>query len=291
MHVRDTALSLIVVLTLAGCAGDPASPTMAVDGPSLAYTSATGATIVTENEIVRQAENTPPTGSWVLYTRNAGAGAFRVGPGTAPEGVGSLELATPTGADKLFLFNYGYVGTPLGAIDALGYSTYRTAGSAQQVTALNIEVDHNGADAGGFTTLVFEPVYNTAQGPVVGDAWQSWDAHVDGSAIWWSSRAIPGVCAFDCFVTWDAIVAANPDAVIVGGIGVNQGSGNDGLTAAVDAFTVGVGGASTTYDFEPWVAATTRQACKDDGWQTLKRADGSDFSNQGACVSYVETGR
>jgi hypothetical protein len=41
-------------------------------------------------------------------------------------------------------------------------------------------------------------------------------------------------------------VANNPDAVITGGVGVNQGSGNPGLISNVDAFTFD----EITYDFE-----------------------------------------
>src|SRR3712207_6864205 len=62
--------------------------------------------------------------------------------------------------------SYDHIGTALADVDDIAYNTYRTAGSAQQVAALNLQVDYNGAAAGGFTTLVFEPVYNTNQGPV-----------------------------------------------------------------------------------------------------------------------------
>jgi hypothetical protein len=37
--------------------------------------------------------------------------------------------------------------------------------------------------------------------------------------------------------------------------------------------------------------ATTKQQCKNDGWQSLTRADGSSFKNQGDCIQYVNTGR
>src|SRR5687768_4231269 len=47
--------------------------------------------VVTESDITRQAEDTPPTDNWVLYTRAAGNGTFRSGPGTPPSGVGSFE--------------------------------------------------------------------------------------------------------------------------------------------------------------------------------------------------------
>lgn len=250
--------------------------------------------VITEDDIVRQAENTPPTNNWVLYTRNAGNGIFRLGPATPPSGVGSFETLTPTGADKVTLFNYDHTGTALADIDQLGYATYRAANPADndaQLPAINIQVDVNGAAPGGFTTLVFEPVYNTAQGAIQDDTWQMWDAFLGGNAIWWSSNAIPGAPNRDTFVSWNTIVAANPDAVIVGGFGVNQGSGNPALTASSDVLSIGYNGECVTYDFEPYEVATSKDACKNGGWKTLRRADGSTFKNQGDCIQYVNTGK
>ena len=288
---RATLLT-VATFALAACASEPTSPPVFDHEGSLAKSgSDNGAVVVTEADITRQPENTPPTDNWVLYTRLAGNGAFVLGPGSPPLGVGSLQLVTPTGADKVTLFNYDHVGTPLADIDAMSYATYRTSGTGDQVAALNIQVDVNGAAPGGFTTLVFEPVYNTDQGAVVSGQWQEWDAYNGGQAIWWSSNPIPGAPNRDTFVTWDAIVAANPDAVIVGGFGVNQGSGNPALTSAVDKLTIGYDGMSVTYDFEPFRVATTKDACKNGGWKTLKRADGSAFKNQGDCVSYVNNGK
>lgn len=252
--------------------------------------------VVTETEIVRQAENTPPLSNWVLYTRTpASIGQFVIGPEQPPLGIGSLALQTPTAGDKLTLFNYDHIGTALSDIIAIGYATYRdgdsVTGSPFQVPSINIQVDYNGSATGGFTTLVFEPVYNTDQGPVVDDEWQTWDAYNGGNAIWWSSRDIPGVCAANCFVTWNAIVAANPDAVILGGFGVNQGSGNGGLIAAADALKLAYGDDCVTYDFEPFRVPGSADACKNGGWRTTRRADGSAFKNQGDCIQYVNTGK
>lgn len=250
--------------------------------------------VITEDDIVRQAENTPPTNEWVLYTRNAGNGAFISGPAAPPSGVGSLQTTTPTGADKVFLFNYDHVGTPLSSINALGYATYRAASTADndaQLPAINIQVDVNGADPGGFTTLVFEPVYNTAQGAIQDDTWQTWDAFAGGSAIWWSSNPIPGAPNRDTFVTWSTILANNPNAVIVGGFGINQGSGNPALTASTDVLTIGYGSECVTYDFEPFEVASDKETCKNGGWKTLRRADGSSFKNQGDCIQYVNTAK
>ena len=263
--------------------------------PNFAARATCDRVVVVGADISEQPENTPPTDNWVLYKRAAGDGSARVGPAQPPSGIGSYELVTPTGADKATLFNYDHVGTRLADVNNISYHTYRTAGSDQQVAALNIQVDVNGAAPGGFTTLVFEPVYNTAQGAVVSGEWQDWDAFLGGAAIWWSSNPIPGAPNRDTFVSWDTIVEQNPNAVIVGGFGVNQGSGNPALTTAVDNLSLGYGvgdaAVCVTYDFEPYRVATSKDNCKDGGFQTAKRADGSSFKNQGQCIQYVNNGK
>ena len=125
--------------------------------------------------------------------------------------------------------------------------------------------------------------------------WQTWDAYAGGSAVWWSSNPINVAPNRDTFVPWSTIVSLNPDAVIVGGFGINQGSGNGGLTTAVDNLSLGYGtGADAvcvTYDFEPYRIATSKDDCKDGGWQNVKTATGASFKNQGQCVQYVNTGK
>jgi hypothetical protein len=220
---------------------------------SFAVGPANAATIedVVETDLARQAENTLPTEKWVLYTRAgtpATAAAFVAGPATPPAGVGSLRLTTATGTEKVFAFNFDHVGTKLTDVDDISYWTYREGGSAQQVAALNVVIDFNGPSVdGGFSTLVFEPVYNTDQGAVISGEWQEWSAA--GSGVWWSTRPINGQCAgatAACDKTWGEIVSNNPDATVLGGVGVNQGSGNPALITSVDAFTFD----ATTYDFE-----------------------------------------
>ena len=248
--------------------------------------------IVTDSDVSRQLEDTPPLRNWVLYTRaGAGTGAFVVGPQNPPAGIGSLELETPLPTDKVYLFNYDHVNTPLSSISAIGYSTYRdptSTASDVQVTSINIQIDKNGGSflPGDFATLVFEPVYNS-QGPVVEGAWQTWDAYQGGQAMWWSTRPINGCPILFCLMTWGDVVMNNPGATILGGFGVNQGSGNGGLTVSTDALKISHGDVCATYDFEPF---RSTNECKKGGWQTMRRADGSEFKNQGDCVSYVNTG-
>jgi len=239
------SLAITVAALATGTIGSAALSTPAADCTP---------TVVTESDVTRQLENSPPTDNWVLYTRTgtpATAAAFVAGPATPPLGAGSLKLQTNTSGEKVFLFNYDHVGTRLADINKLSYATYRTAGTGSQLTALNMQVDFNGAAAGGFTTLVFEPVYNTTQAAVVNGQWQTWNAF--GSGRWWSTAPINNQCATAtsaCFRTWSQIVASNPDAVIIGGFGFNQGSGNAGLITNVDALTIGYNSLCYTYDME-----------------------------------------
>jgi hypothetical protein len=291
----DRTLKLVGAFALAlttACSGDSTGPT--ASNPTLAVgqgtsASSTSNTVVTEGDIARQIEDTPPTRSWVFYTRvtTPATGAFVTGPGNPPLGVGSFETTTPLATDKGTLFNFDHVGTKLTDITAIGYSTYRDPAStatAGQLPSINIQVDANGAAPGGFTTLVFEPIYNPDQGAVQTGVWQTWNAF---NGIWWSTRDINGVCANTCYVSWHDIVAANPDATILGGFGVNQGTGNGGLIAATDALKLGVGGTTWTYNFEPFRTPITKDDCKNGGWKNVRQADGSPFKNQGQCVSYV----
>lgn len=299
MNKTFLLFTLAAALGLAGCDavvddGARPAPGATAETPQATNLAGTPVVIVTEDDVTRQAEGTPPTDNWVLYTRNAGTGEFVVGSAMPPLGVGSFETRTPTGADKVYLFNYDQIGTPLADVDGMDYATYRSStstGSAIQVPSINLEIDFNGAAAGGYAVLVFEPVYNTDQGAIVDDTWQTWDAYNGGSATWWSSRPINGVCAFNCFVAWDFIVANNPDAVVLGGFGVNQGSGNGGIFAATDALGISADGDGVTYDFEPYRVPTTKDECKQGGWQNVRRADGTTFKNQGDCIQYVNTGK
>lgn len=293
MSARTMSLAVGALAALAACNSEPISPP---DDTALApsfITSATGATVVTDADVSRQAEETPPLKSWVLYIRPDATGTFRVGPGSPPEGVGSLEFFTP-GLSKITLFNFDYDQTPIADFTALAYHTYQSSASvAIQLPSINLTVDFNGPSVeGGFTTLVFEPVYNlVGQGAVLPNVWQDWDGIFAGNAIWWSTRSFGTVCAVACYVTWNQILEQAPNATILLALGLNQGSGSPALTASTDAFVVGVNGHSTTYDFEPFVTASNKGDCKDGGWQNARRSDGSPFKNQGDCVSYTNRGR
>jgi len=124
----------------------------------------------------------------------------------------------------------------------------------------------------------------------VTNTWQQWD--VD-AGLFWSTRTVTcsggiivGTPGGPATYTLAQISATCPEAVVAG-FGVNIGSNNPGYDVETDLFQFN----DTIYDFEPFRAATTEDDCKDDGWMTATRADGSSFKNQGDCVSYVNTGK
>jgi len=43
--------------------------------------------------------------------------------------------------------------------------------------------------------------------------------------------------------------------------------------------------------FNAYTVATTAAGCKNNGWQSLSRAGGSPFKNQGDCIQYVNTNK
>ncbi|TML88310.1 MAG: hypothetical protein E6G06_16450 [Actinobacteria bacterium] len=247
--MRKLSLSafISVVVVSAGLAFVPgtalASSTVVVTGPDV---------------------GTVPTKHWGLASQ-AGAytTGFVTGPAVPPAGAGSLRLSVTGATGHISVYNYdhgvAFAGPDvmLSDIDALGYSTYRDGSSTQPgvVPSYNIEIDPDGpSTTSGFSTLVWEPANNG--GGIVDNTWQTWDAYNGGAGIWWSTQAIPGVCAVSCYVPWSTIVANNPNATVKFGLGPNLGSGLSGFSGNVDALKLGVSGNTTTYDFEPAVCTT-----------------------------------
>jgi len=225
-------------------------------------------TVARNNNIATSRANAKANAATPWFRNSATGGGsvgFMTGPATPPVGTGSLKVATTGNPSKAQLFNYSYVGRKLSDLTSLTYQTYRDPSSTNsmgQAPALNLEVDYAGTGL-TYTALVFEPIYNTSQGILAPGVWQSWDG-LAGTARWWSSQAIPGVCATSCYVTWATILANNPNARITtatqnfsqyGGLGISLGSGwANVFNGSVDRFAVGFSSVETVYDFEPGCA-------------------------------------
>ncbi len=205
---------------------------------------------------------------------STGVGAMVTGPATPPLGVGSANLATGNGTaggdGAAILSNSGFAGVALSSITSLSYATYDTKNNGQQFPYLSLEVE---TSTGVFDQLFFEPPYQTAttgnpllpdQGATAPSTWQTWNALEGG---WWDNQGLcgsPGT-GVASFATCEA---ALPGATIVnsfGTPGILDGVGGiqlavgfagptDQFDGNVDAVTIGDGGGTTTFDFEPAAA-------------------------------------
>ncbi len=246
-----------------------AATAIAVAVPAFAATT----TITEANLGVDWSTGDTRTGGSLAFTNEHGA--------PAGFGAGALQLETTDGAAKVQMRTGQDAGLKLSDVkDSISFYAKQISVAAEtpnQLAALNLFIDPDGAGtAYTYAPLVLEPVYQPQA--IVTGTWQKWDGSAQ-NAVWWSTRTFPGVTASQTVggPNIDQISAANPAAVILG-YGFNQGSGNAGLTSAVDGLTIG----SKTFDFQPRVFAATD--CKDGGWATSFTAD--TFKNQGDCVSF-----
>ena len=204
----------------------------------------------TANTVVVRPSN--PSG-WTFMQEDTptGSGTYVTGPATPPLGTGSAQLTVDSTGREIF-FLAGNAGTKLSDITALQYSTYEPVGTAAPLALslqFNVDYDVTDADTSWQGRLTFEPYMS---GTVTPGVWQTWTPL---TGKWWASRA-PGntVCPQNNPCTWSQVLSAFPNA----GINTTQplimfraGQWASGFTGNVDAFTLGVGANSTTYDFEP----------------------------------------
>jgi hypothetical protein len=213
------------------------------------------------------------------------------GPPTPPAGGGSahLTLVSSTSSPSLGALLGQLAGKKFADITTLRYSTYRTTPTAPadvKAIALQFPVDNDVIDT-DYTfrgRLVFEPYHEPSLGPVLAGVWQTWDTL---SGKWWLSgagnplRFPSSACSQStpCTVTqlltlYPNIgirdVPAEPNTILKAGSGWTNFDGN------TDALQVGIGGTTTTYNFE--LGPTNKDECKNGGWEGI-------FKNQGQCVS------
>jgi hypothetical protein len=233
------------------------------------------------------------TYGWTFAQEGTPAGtAFVDGPGAPPMGTGSAQLTAPLPSDGPILFKADYMGTKFVDITTLQYSTYRTspANPSPLAIALQFNVDSNLADADTSFQgrLVFEPYQS---GAVVNTgAWQTWDA-LQGK--WWGSgapiptRPFAQLCPQSNPCTWAQVLANWPNGgihAVQGAVVFKAGSGWTGFDGNVDAFTIGVSGATDTYDFNLHSTPADKDQCKNGGFKNFNPPSGP-YKNQGQCVS------
>jgi hypothetical protein len=223
------------------------------------------------------------TQGWSTADTRPGGEVNYVADSTSPYPNGALQLKTDNTTTAKAQYLKQVATTSLSSVTELNYWTKQVSGPVYADPSYQLLVDLNGAAAGGFTTLVYEPYQN---GTVVPGTWQQWD--VDAGQFWSSRSFTDGTCAVVAggggapFYTLAGLQATCPNAVVIG-FGVNIGSNNPGY----DVYTDGVTFNGTTYDFEQYLTATNKDQCKDGGYKNVTDANGQPFKNQGQCVSYT----
>ena len=195
----------------------------------------------------------PLPGQFVVINQSSGQGGVGIvyGPATPPLGLGSLQLTVTGASDHWSVYNYDHIGTKLSDISALGYSTYTDNGITDPILQMEINPGNTaGIDAGvTYSTLNFEPYLQSAG--VTPNTWQTWDVlsgNVWGTHLSGAPNGSP--------LSWSDFVATYPNATIIGGFGINVGSGWSAMTGEADALTIGTA-ATFSYDFEPVAAPTS----------------------------------
>jgi hypothetical protein len=218
--------------------------------PSVASASTTTVTVSSADLVT----GSPAPGQFVVINQSGGLGGVGLvfGPATPPLGQGSLQLAVTGSADHWSVYNYDHDGIKLSDITALGYSTY--SDNATTAPILQIEINPGnttGTDAGvTYSTLNFEPYLQP--GGLTPNTWQAWN--VLSGEVW--GTHLTGA-PINSPLSWSNFLATYPNATIIGGFGVNVGSGWSAMTGETDALTIGTTAQTTVYNFEPPFQVTT----------------------------------
>lgn len=243
---------------------------------SLSASAVTSTVTVTGNTAA--GENQP---GW-LFNRDAStATPYEFNTDAASIGAGSLYVK-PIGAnaaDKFVAENF--LLTPVADVNSLSYDFKIGAGGAEADKVqfyMNVYANFGESDplkfydcrynvvpavgsTGGFTTVTFDPT-------------QAYPVTTRGT----SPHACPAVPA-----DMDTLSPGSTIRMFALNVGDTSNS-DEGLDGYLDKVVVDASGNVTTYDFEPALSPTNKDACKKDGWKSFNSPV---FRNQGQCVSWA----
>ena len=228
-----------------------------------------------------------------LVTGTSGTGGIAEAPAVGNWGAYGFKLSIPAGQKARAMTDL-YNGYTLAELEEVAYSTYIesawTSGYGPSINVMIDPADDVNGTPDDFVTLVWEA--NKASHTILEDTWQTWST-AGGSGGWWSpsinfNATTPGSNRNPAQLEALADYFGAESEII--GFAVNVGR-HGAMTSYVDGVGITVSGVTTTYDFEPFQVATSKDECKGGEWQNLRRTDGSPFHNQGDCIQYVNTSR
>jgi hypothetical protein len=192
---------------------------------------------------------------WAFVNEGAnGSGMMVDGPGVPPLGTGSAELTVDSLGRQILV--KAAPGVKLADITDLSYSTYQQTGTPLLEITLQFNIDADITDANNAFQgrLVYEPYLSSPNALLTG-VWQTW-APMTGE--WWASpnaaSPIDEACPQSNPCTWAELITAFPNIGIHPTLGAYilraGGPWGGGFTGNTDAFTIGFGGNTTTYNFD-----------------------------------------
>jgi hypothetical protein len=213
------------------------------------------------------------------------------GPGTPPSGRGSIELTTPSSADRAQIHTNpaGLAPSPWASLVGASFSTFTfdTVNTGASLSTLRFAGFQNGAT--GFTTLTFAPSGNGV--PVVGQ-WQDWTLG-DTSQVFQSNQT-DGFCTQAAPCTFAQFVQQYPSGVW-GQVQLGLGSGAPaGARGFADALSLVHGTTAYSWDFEVPASsnstATVRQGAQTQaGGQAVVTLTASPVAAASVTFSIVST--
>ena len=141
-----------------------------------------------------------------------------------------------------------YNGTSLSSISSLQYFTicFHIRDPSVLDLALQFDMDKGASTPAYFGRAVFEP-YQNGHATVHPGVWESWSPL---SGLWWQSKTFSGICSQGDPRHGLHSSPRFQRRVCHGSVLFKAGGNWASFNGNVDAFTIGVSGADTTFDFE-----------------------------------------
>jgi hypothetical protein len=253
---------------------------VAVAAGALTLTASASSAVVISGDTAT-AENQP---GWMFNRDATTSTPFEFNLEQASIGLGSLYVK-PIGAnasDKFIAENF--VNTPIADVNTISYdfmigsggentdeehfymSVYANFGVSDDLKFYDCRysVIPTTGSTSGFTTVTFDPNQE-----------YSVTTRTGGSASPFTCPAKPA----------DMDLLSAGSNIRVFSLNVGDTSASDlGLDGYLDNVVVNLDSGVTTYDFEPEIAVSDKEDCKNGGWKTFNSPS---FKNQGECVSHV----
>lgn len=196
-----------------------------------------GAGIASASTITNVNQATP--NGWVIQNDNGknGTGEFvAAGPGTPPNGSGSVEFdltGTPDGWD---IGTAQFSGTLISTITDLSETTYTTG--APEAPSIQFDITYAGAPAGYDGRLVDDNLYT---GTIANGVWQTEDP-MTGAVWFFTHTPQSATCSQANPCTLAQVVADFPSLEILGGTYLKAGSGWSAGSYNVNSFIISTSG-------------------------------------------------